>query len=83
MLTPVAEIMARTTVRRSATPRRRLSAVRAAATDTAAGVGAAPKVLVRADSAFYGYRAVRAAIRGGADVSVTVPWAASQRRDHC
>ena len=48
--------------------------LRAAATDTAAdvGVGAAPKVLVRADSAFYGYRGVRAAIRGGADVSVTV-----------
>src|ERR1700694_5405501 len=46
--------------------------LRAAATGTAAGVGAAPKVLVRTDSAFYGYRAVRAAIRGGADVSVTV-----------
>jgi len=46
--------------------------LRAAPTDTATGVGAAPKVLARADSAFYGYRAVRAAIRGGADVSVTV-----------
>lgn len=44
--------------------------LRAAA--TAAGVSRAPKVLVRADSAFYGYRGVRAAIRGGADVSVTV-----------
>jgi hypothetical protein len=31
-----------------------------------------PKSLVRADSAFYGHAAVRAAIRGGADVSVTV-----------
>jgi hypothetical protein len=30
------------------------------------------KSLVRADSAFYGHAAVRAAIRGGADVSVTV-----------
>ena len=30
------------------------------------------KALVRADSAFYGHAAVRAAIRGGADVSVTV-----------
>src|SRR6478609_4569254 len=51
-----------------------IGGLRAAATDTAAGVGvgAAPKVLVRVDSAFYGYRAVRAAIRGGADVSVTV-----------
>ena len=46
--------------------------LRATPTDTETGVGAAPKVLVRADSAFYGYRAVRAAIRGGADVSVTV-----------
>ena len=33
--------------------------LRATPTDTATGVGAAPKVLVRADSAFYGYRAVR------------------------
>jgi DDE family transposase len=51
-----------------------VGSLRAAATDTATAVavGAAPKVLVRADSAFYGYRAVRAAIRGGADVSVTV-----------
>jgi len=51
-----------------------IGGLRAAASDTAAGVGvgAAPKVLVRVDSAFYGYRAVRAAIRGGADVSVTV-----------
>ena len=49
-----------------------IGGLRAAATDTAVGVGAAPKVLVRVDSAFYGYRAVRAAIRGGADVSVTV-----------
>jgi Transposase DDE domain group 1 len=30
------------------------------------------KALVRADSAFYGHAAVRAAVRGGADVSVTV-----------
>jgi hypothetical protein len=30
------------------------------------------KALVRADSAFYGHAAVRTAIRGGADVSVTV-----------
>lgn len=30
------------------------------------------KPLVRADSAFYGHRAVAAAIRGGADVSITV-----------
>ena len=49
-----------------------IGGLRAAATDTAAGVGVAPKVLVRVDSAFYGYRAVRAAIRGRADVSVTV-----------
>ena len=49
-----------------------IGGLRAAATDRGVGVGAAPKVLVRADSAFYGYRAVRAAIRGGADVSVTV-----------
>lgn len=36
------------------------------------GTEATGKPLVRADSAFYGYRSVAAAIRGGADVSVTV-----------
>jgi len=34
--------------------------------------GSAPKVLMRADSAFYGYPTLGAAIRAGADVSVTV-----------
>jgi hypothetical protein len=35
-------------------------------------VGTSVRPLVRADSAFYGYATVGAAIRGGADVSVTV-----------
>ncbi len=34
--------------------------------------GSNPKPLVRADSAFYGYPSVAAALRGGADVSITV-----------
>jgi hypothetical protein len=37
-----------------------------------AGAGAAGSVLVRADSAFYGWPTVGAAVRAGADVSVTV-----------
>ena len=45
------------------------------------GCGCGAKVLVRIDSAFYGYRAVRAAIRGGADVSVTVRQTRRQSRD--
>ena len=40
------------------------------------------KALVRADSAFYGHVAVRAAIRGGADVSVTVRVRHSACRTH-
>lgn len=48
--------------------------LRAAATDAAADATAraAAKPLVRADSAFYGYPTVGAAVRGGADVSITV-----------
>jgi len=48
--------------------------LRRAATDPAARTTpvAVPKPLVRADSAFYGYPTVGAALRGGADVSVTV-----------
>lgn len=44
------------------------------ATDPAAGTTApaAPAPLARADSAFYGYPTISAALRGGADVSVTV-----------
>jgi hypothetical protein len=34
--------------------------------------GSNPKPLLRADSAFYGYPSVAAALRGGADVSITV-----------
>lgn len=50
-----------------------VSRLRGAAITTAGvSVGDVPKVLVRADSAFYGHRVVHAAIRGGADVSVTV-----------
>lgn len=48
--------------------------LRRAATDTATGTATTmvPKPLVRGDSAFYGYPTIGAAIRGGADVSVTV-----------
>jgi len=48
--------------------------LRRAATDPAARTTpvAASKPLVRADSAFYGHPTVSAALRGGADVSVTV-----------
>src|SRR5690606_37255226 len=35
--------------------------------------GAGGRVLVRADSAFYGYPAIGAAVRAGAQVSVTLP----------
>jgi len=48
--------------------------LRTRATDAATGptAEAVPKALVRADSAFYGYPTIGAAIRAGADVSVTV-----------
>ncbi|BAH55322.1 putative transposase [Rhodococcus opacus B4] len=45
-----------------------------------AGGARAPKVLVRGDSAFYGHPAIGAAIRAGADVSVTVRLTATVER---
>ncbi|KZF06785.1 MAG: IS1380 family transposase [Rhodococcus sp. (in: high G+C Gram-positive bacteria)] len=46
--------------------------LRHAATKTNTGIsGAPPKPLLRADSAYFGYPSIGAALRGGADVSIT------------